>query len=250
MLFDIKNSLKLALFEIKLKYRLTHLGPIWISINSFIIITALGYIWSHILSIPGSYYYSYLASGFTFWWFFNSTVSDSVDLFKKNKNLIINDNQSFNFIIFKTIFTNFIIYLHSLFFVVAFLFSYLNILISIKFHLFFLGLLINFFILFQVSKIISFLTTRYRDLANIISNLMTLMFFVTPIVWTVDSAKSKTVIYEYNPVYHLIEIVRQPLLGSTPLAINYIYVFTFLCFLIIFSFFILNRYEKRITFWI
>lgn len=247
---ELIKSLKISVFEIKLKYRLTFLGPIWISINSFIIIAALGYIWSHILSIPGSYYYTYLASGFTFWWFFNSTVSDSIDLFKKNKNLILNDNQSFNFIILKIIFTNLIIYLHSIFFVIIILFAYLNIILSIKLHLYFLGLVINFFVLFQVSKIISYLTTRYRDLANIISNLMTLMFFVTPIVWTTSSAKARTGIYEYNPIYHLIEIIRQPLLGVAPTVTNYTYVFILLCLLFTFSSLILDRYTKRITFWI
>jgi homopolymeric O-antigen transport system permease protein len=40
--------------------------------------------------------------------------------------------------------------------------------------------------------------------------------FATPIMWTVNSLGNATIVAEVNPVYHLIEIVRSPMLGAAP----------------------------------
>jgi ABC-type polysaccharide/polyol phosphate export permease len=45
---------------------------------------------------------------------------------------------------------------------------------------------------------------------------MQLVFFMTPIIWMIDSLRVNRKVVDLNPVYYFIEVVRQPLLGSVP----------------------------------
>jgi len=81
-----------------------------------------------------------------------------------------------------------------------------------------LGLAIGIVALLGAMLAFSIICTRYRDLHQIISSLMSLLFLLTPIVWLPDSVRSPgidAVVYG-NPFHYLLEIVRKPLLGTVP----------------------------------
>jgi ABC-2 type transport system permease protein/lipopolysaccharide transport system permease protein len=60
------------------------------------------------------------------------------------------------------------------------------------------------------------LSARFRDIPQIIASLVQVVFFVTPIIWQPEMLKGRTMILDWNPFYHLVEIVRSPLLGEPP----------------------------------
>jgi lipopolysaccharide transport system permease protein len=60
------------------------------------------------------------------------------------------------------------------------------------------------------------LCLRFRDVAQVIVNLMQILFFVTPIIWNPDQHRVPEVFVQYNPLYYLVEIFREPLLGRFP----------------------------------
>jgi lipopolysaccharide transport system permease protein len=67
------------------------------------------------------------------------------------------------------------------------------------------------------------LCLRYRDFSQIIASVLQVMVFVTPVFWQVDQLKgNRAIIAHANPIYHLVDIVRQPLLGVMPSATNYL----------------------------
>ena len=72
-----------------------------------------------------------------------------------------------------------------------------------------------------LSVLLGMLCCRFRDLANVISNFMQVMFFLTPIFWPAGSL-SKPAIYLANPFYHYVEIVRSPLLGEFASGLNWL----------------------------
>ncbi len=65
-------------------------------------------------------------------------------------------------------------------------------------------------------------STRFRDIPQVVSSLINLLFFMTPIVWTTDILKDKfgdtadwrDWVAELNPLYHFIQVVRAPLIGN------------------------------------
>jgi lipopolysaccharide transport system permease protein len=68
--------------------------------------------------------------------------------------------------------------------------------------------------LIWMTTVIAILSTRYRDIQPIVGTTVQLGMFATPIMWPISSLGNARIVAEVNPAYHLIEIVRAPLLGE------------------------------------
>ena len=94
--------------------------------------------------------------------------------------------------------------------------------------------------------------SRYRDLPQMIANLLQVIFYLTPIVWMQSLLPGRfgLTLLNLNPIYHLIEIVRAPILGTTPSAMNWTVsiVMMILGWLLTLVFY--GRYKSRIAFWV
>ena len=85
-----------------------------------------------------------------------------------------------------------------------------------------LALLGTFFIIINggwFSFLIGILCARYRDLNPTIASLVTLSFFLTPIIWNPSLIPDRAFILLYNPFFHFVESIRAPLLGN-PVAVE------------------------------
>ena len=77
--------------------------------------------------------------------------------------------------------------------------------------------------LFWIAVLLAVLSTRYRDVPQIVASVVQITFFLSPILWKVDMLGSKNYfVADYNPLYHFIEVIRAPLLGDTTHAISWI----------------------------
>ncbi len=65
-----------------------------------------------------------------------------------------------------------------------------------------------------ISLAVGVLSTRYRDIPQIVANLIQVVFFLTPIFWSPLTLPNRPAFVVLNPFYHLIEIVRAPLLNE------------------------------------
>src|SRR5262249_46191934 len=94
------------------------------------------------------------------------------------------------------------------------------------------------------------LCTRYRDLPEIISNVMQVAFYVTPIIWPASLLSDGQLFLDLNPFYHLIEIVRAPLFGKFPSLENWLASIgmAILGWALALAFF--ARYRGRIAYWL
>jgi ABC-type polysaccharide/polyol phosphate export permease len=64
---------------------------------------------------------------------------------------------------------------------------------------------------------------RFRDLLQLVGNLLQISMFLTPIFWSPDQLKGKmSLLADFNPLYHLIVIVREPLLGKAPEPLHWL----------------------------
>jgi len=97
---------------------------------------------------------------------------------------------------------------------------------------------------------IGMMSARFRDVPQLINSVVQIVFFVTPIMWKPELLRSRTFIADFNPFYHLLEIVRAPLLGSLPSTKSYIAVLliTLVNVVIVGAFF--ARFRSRISYWV
>jgi ABC-type polysaccharide/polyol phosphate export permease len=66
------------------------------------------------------------------------------------------------------------------------------------------------------ATIMAYASVRFRDLPHGMTSLLQVLFFVTPVFFTVGTLKERGLdfIFKFNPLYYLIEIVRHPLVHS------------------------------------
>jgi ABC-type polysaccharide/polyol phosphate export permease len=67
---------------------------------------------------------------------------------------------------------------------------------------------------FGVNLILAPIGARFRDIQPAIGSALGLLFVLTPIFWVPTPEQLHNPLLQMNPFYHLLEVVRQPLLGS------------------------------------
>ena len=105
------------------------------------------------------------------------------------------------------------------------------------------------------SIIISFgvglLSLRYRDVGQIIINGVYLLFLVTPVFWDPSIlVGKKTLIADLNPLYHMIQILREPLLGKIPTFQNYLNCIILTLTNLIVAFLVYKSNHSNKAFWV
>jgi len=90
---------------------------------------------------------------------------------------------------------------------------------------------------------------RFRDVPLIVASIVQVMFFITPIIWKPDMLPGRALILELNPFYHLVEIVRSPLLGHAPSLDSWVAVLAITVFGWLVTIFFYSAYRWRIAYW-
>src|SRR6187402_1914554 len=67
-----------------------------------------------------------------------------------------------------------------------------------------------------VGLLLGMLCVRFRDIPQIIANVIQLLFFLTPILWKPDQLTQGRAFVEANPFHHFVSLIREPLLGVAP----------------------------------
>jgi lipopolysaccharide transport system permease protein len=78
-------------------------------------------------------------------------------------------------------------------------------------------------ITWPLATLLAYLTTKYRDIPHALGLLLQALWFVSPVYFSIDMFRrgGLDLLVDYNPIYHLLEILRAPLLeGSWPTACN------------------------------
>ena len=240
----------LANQDIKLRYRRSYLGPFWLTLSMMITIYSMGFLYAHLFKMNLATYFPYLASGIICWAFVSSLILESSNVFIESEGYIRNTEIFLSVFNMRLILRNFLIFLHNL---LAFIPIILILNTSIGWHTL---LLIPFIFLIVVNAIfwgsfLGIMGTRYRDFSQILTSLVQVIFFLTPIMWMPESLQGKNQwMIDYNPFYHFLNLLRSPLLnkGITMLDFSFVVFFTILGFLL-YSYF-LKKYKYAVVFWL
>lgn len=241
--------LYMAIQDIKLRYRRSMLGPWWVTISTSIMVLMLGFLWSQIFNQLIDTYLPFFAIGFVVWNWMSSQILESAEGFLQFQGVIKQIKLPFPIFTFRCNVRQGIILLHNSLIVVAVLlfvgkgFSLLS-LLSIP------NLLLIQLNLTLLSIIITIFCSRFQDMAQVVNVGTQIVFFFTPILWQLDSIKNKAYLAEWNPIYHWIELIRAPLLGSLPTLSDYLWSGFSVVILFILAIYYLGCYRSRIVLWL
>lgn len=244
----------LAWQEIKVRYRRSVLGPIWITLSLLITVACLGLVYSSILKINIQDYLPYVACNLVGWSLISLSITEGATAFVSADNFIKQIKLPYFFYIFKTLYRNLIIWLHN---VIVIVIVYLYCSKPITWHICELIITIPLllFVLTLISSLLSILVLRFRDLQQIIQSIIQLLFFVTPIMWKPQSiASHNSWIIDINPFYYMLKLINAPIDGSgiynTLMSVGGIYFGLFVLGIACLSIVFFIRYRGRIAYWI
>lgn len=235
--------------DIKMRYHRSLIGPFWLAITTAIWAVGLGLVWATLFNIKLEGFMPYLTAGIVVWTFVTQVIIDASGLFVDNKQIINSINLPISIHIYRFIYSHVIVFFHNLpvFFVIAYIFD-----INMGWHfvMFFPGLFLIVVNCLWISLLFGLLGARFRDLKQIVTNILQVLFFITPIFWERSFLRHRTYIADLNPLYHFLEVVRGPLLGKSVSMLSYgvtagLAVFGWTIAILFF-----RRFRMRIHYWI
>jgi lipopolysaccharide transport system permease protein len=203
---------KLGWNDILQRYRRSMLGPFWLTASMAIMVIALGVVYSRLFKIELHDFLPFLCVGLLVWTYISSTIAEAGSLYTGSESYIKQIRLPYSVYAFRFMWSRMIVMAHNfvIYFVVLIYFQY-----SPGFGVWtvvpgFLLLTLNLTLL---SLYLGMVSARFRDIPQIIASVIQIAFFITPVMWRPELLGADSLIVMLNPFFHLIEIVRAPLLG-------------------------------------
>ncbi|MDD2325501.1 MAG: ABC transporter permease [Alphaproteobacteria bacterium] len=104
-----------------------------------------------------------------------------------------------------------------------------------------------------LAAIMAYIGTRFRDLPHALGLILQVLWFVSPVYFEEQMFRrgGLGILIDYNPVYHLLQIMRAPLLqGTWPTLTNYLFAFASIFLFGLIAILIGRRSEKKVIFYL
>jgi len=206
---------RFALHDIRQRFRRSLIGPFWLTLSMGIMVGAMGLVFSTIFQQEIAGILPYISVGLILWGFISSCVNEGAGVFITSADYVRNVPIPLSVHVYRMIARNVIIlaFNMTIYLLVLVVFPHplnANYLLAIPG---FALLLVN---VAWSSIALAVLSARYRDIPQVVASLLQVIFFVTPVFWSAQTLPNRPAFILFNPIYHLLEIVRTPLLGGLP----------------------------------
>jgi lipopolysaccharide transport system permease protein len=235
--------------DILQRYRRSMLGPFWLTASMAVMVIALGGLYSQLFNTPIQDFLPYLCVGLLLWNLMSSFLIEGGALFTGAESYIKQVRLPYSVYVYRSSWSKLVIFAHN--FIIYFgVLLYFQIWPGAVALLAIPGLLLILINGAAVTLCIGMVSARFRDVPQLVNSLVQIIFFVTPIMWRPELLHGRTYIADLNPFYHLLEIVRAPLLGGLPSARNYIAVLLITAINVGFGGAFFARFRSRISYWV
>ena len=235
--------------DIRRRYRRSILGPFWITISMSLLAAALGSLYGQIFQTDLESYLPYLTLGFIVWNFISTSLKESCQAFWGQADLIKQIRVPFALHVMRIIWTNLIVLLHTIIIIVP-IWIWFRHWPSATALLALPGVAVIGLNLLWVGLVLAVLNTRFRDVSQLVETVLQIMVFATPVMWPVNALGDRTWVADFNPLYHLLELVRAPLQGQVPEALSWIVAISVAAAGCTLAALLLRRVERRIVYWL
>ncbi len=254
---DIRDGLalwrlgvSLGWLDIKLRYRGSALGPFWLTLSSAVMVASMGWLYAMLFHIVVRDYLPFLAVSLILWQAgIGGVAGEACDCFINAERTIRSMRMPFTVQVIRTVVRNVIVLGHNVIvplavFAIYGLWPGAHALLSLP------GLALWLLDGAAACYFLGAICARFRDVPPIIGSLMQIAYYLTPVIWKPSQLGARGWWLPLNPFDPLLEVVRAPLLGTTPslliwgAALGYSAVFWLV------SWRVFVRARPRIAFWV
>jgi ABC-type polysaccharide/polyol phosphate export permease len=232
------------------QYRRSRIGPFWETVNVLVTIGGLTLVYSALFGGNITAQIGYIGAGIIIWSAINALITEGCQTFLRYRTLITTTNIDVEVYVARTVLRIFITFAHHL---VIYIFGIAFGLIPLSWIslLSLVGIALVFANGFWVVAVLAFVCARFRDVQLIVRNLLQLAFFVTPVFWDYHQvAANHRYIFEFNILFHFLQIVREPLLGNVPSGDSCLVVIAVTAVGAILAFLVRRRMQPELAFFV
>jgi lipopolysaccharide transport system permease protein len=257
VLIDIVRSLRLwriwlrlGMQDVRLRFRRSALGAAWIFVNLTISILSIGVVYGVLFKLEVNTFIPLLTVGLIAWNYITSSIVDGANAFIASEGYI------------KQIALPVYVYILRWFVSIS-----LTTLLSLATYIVVIpvfGVGVGVGILWAIPglallalasllaiTIFAHVNAHFRDTSPLAGSIMQVLFYITPVIWPAELLRQRGAgqLVDFNPFYHLLEVVRQPLLHSRPGApINYVVSGALVIAMAVLAVYLLAYYRRRLIF--
>ena len=201
--------------DILQRYRRSVLGPLWISVSMTALLLTLGLLYGKLFGHDMSTFLPYLCAGLIVWNLLSISFAEGSTAYIDAAGFIKQLRIPYSTFVMRVVWRNLLVAFH-------------NALVFLPLALFF-GLPVGWATLLVIPGLVlvlansvwvglglALISVRYRDVPQIVMAMLQPLFFLTPIMWTLDQLDTRPGFVAGNPLYHWIEVMRAPMLGQVP----------------------------------
>lgn len=249
LLLRIAAWIRLGWYDIRSKYRRTFLGPLWIALTTGFSVGCLGFVYGSLFQIQWRSYLPYVTAGLICWILISTLLLECNTAFIMYKHVFHSFKLEPILPHIRIVFRVHMEFIHNLlvFIAVAIVCNTsigpTQLLMLPAFTVYLInGLCFGF--------LFSLLCARFRDIQQLFSALISVLFLVTPILWYPDMLGERGNIAQFNPLTHYIAILREPMLGQFPPKISWLIVALLTTFSILITMLVYKKIRNKVIFWL
>lgn len=242
--------------DIKQGYRRSVIGPFWITISLGIQALGMGVLYAALFGQQLHDFLPYLAVGLIIWQFMAGCVTEGAEVFIRNEGLIKHLPAPLSVHVFRLVWRQLLLFGHNALVWLTLMLIFprplgWSILLTLP------ALAVIVLNGTWVVIVIGVIATRYRDIPPVSASIVTLMFFMTPIVWDYEQLKSRAGsigervrLAELNPFLHFVEILRRPMIGESFEPRHWVVALAITVVGWAGALLILRNYRSRVSYWV
>lgn len=212
----IKLSFVLAKRDLINRFKWSHIGSLWPLVSFAIYSLAVSIVYSKVFNLDLKNYLPYITSGIAAWTFVQAFLSEGVNLYFTFKGLIVNVKIPYwVYHLALAIKVSLLLGLQiPVILIVKAIFGqdFFPGILFLPISLIFIGL-----IGITTSRILAIIGAIWRDFAHLIPSVITIFTLITPILFPITLLEKAKWLYEFNPFFYLVSVVRDPIAGTIPI---------------------------------
>jgi lipopolysaccharide transport system permease protein len=239
----------LGVSELRNRYARSRFGQGWLVLSTGTMIGALASVWSLLWNQPLHDLMPFIGISITVWNFLSQILSECPSIFVMHSNYYRNQRMNFSVSIYSVIYKNTIILAHNFIIVIA-----LIIIFGLPINWRLLQIIPAFMLICitmaWLGYLIAMMSVRYRDIIQLITTWLMVLFFITPIMWKPDFLPPRyQFIVDWNPLAQFLELLRAPLLGGPVSTHTWGTTIAIALGGGLLSLPLIGRYQRRVIFW-
>lgn len=237
--------------DVLTRYRRSAIGAFWLTINKAVLIAAVGVVFGTLFGQPMTQFLPHLAIGIIFWSFISSALTGACSAFIDNKGIILQINLPLYTHLMRGMWNDTIILAHNVVIIPALL-IFFRLPVNWTVLLIVPGFLLLIANLSWMCLMLAVLCTRFRDVNQIVQNVLQVLFYLTPIIWNAKLMPDRLPrwILEINPFFHMLEVIRAPIEGDVPGMTTWIFLIAMMALGWAVALPFYGFFRRRIAYWL